>query len=189
MTLVITILLVSSFIYGPFRVWASKPLSSVDVGWQVYWTPVKTDRWRAILNVTLTNNADTTIHIPWMYVNFFNVTYVDNSFEDMGITGNFTTNYVIYPTQRHLVSITFTEYGFDKKPLVIEYEIRFYIAEAKDFLRIYTEKGAPIPEFQAPIVLLILTLIAVQAATRNLPEKAHNAHRKFLEWRKTLVWF
>lgn len=112
-------------------------LSVEDIDWEIQVKFEKTDRWRAILNITLTSNADKTIHIPWVYLNFIAITYVDNSSEEWGIVANFTTNYSIDKNQTYSLSpITFTERGFDKEPREIEIEIEIFILEAAESIKI-----------------------------------------------------
>jgi len=91
------------------------------------------NRWRCEFNITIKNNAETKIHIPWVYMNVTGITYIDGSFEELGITGNFTVSYEIEAGQTlSMGPFTATELGFDNEPKTLYVRIEIYILEAKE---------------------------------------------------------
>jgi len=108
-------------------------------------------KWRCYANITIQNNCYRNITIWWVYLNAINITYVDETCEELNISGNETLNRVLQPQQGFSLTLTITESGFTKEPRILWILFKTSIAEAYGTITL-TEA---IPEFQSAIFLLL----------------------------------
>ena len=67
------------------------------------------DRWRCYANITITNNEEVNGTLSWVYVNALNITYVDETSEELGVSGNYTMNLLLQPGENLVLNWTITE--------------------------------------------------------------------------------
>jgi len=114
------------------------------------------DKWRCNVNTTIRNDSPRNVTISWVYLNIINITYVDETFEELGISGNETINYLIQPEQEVLIGLNVTEWGFTKEPKTLWVLFKTPILEAYETITLITV----IPEFPTwPSMLLTLIVI------------------------------
>lgn len=117
-------------------------------------------KWRCYATITIKNNSYRNVTIRWIYLNAINITYIDDDFEELNISGNETLNYVIQPKQEYSAMYTITEFGFTKEPKIPWVLFKTPILEAYGTITLTTV----IPEFPSFLILLlflIATLLAV----------------------------
>jgi len=79
---------------------------------------------------TILKNAYTSpITIGWLYLRIVNVTYIDESFERWSVSNNSTFNQNIEPNKSLYVRYGISEYGFEKEPKVLNFEIQIRISD------------------------------------------------------------
>ncbi len=121
--------------------------------------------WRCYANITIQNNYSGNLTLMWTSVLFINVTFVDETFEQLtGVPGhNVTLNppLVLKPKDKFVFSLVAIDSGFDKEPEIV------WIYLFSSFFEASTPLGAVIslvPEFPSSLVLpllMIATLVTV----------------------------
>jgi hypothetical protein len=134
-------------------------LEDVNVGINGIFREDSDDKWRCYTNVTIRNNSYRNVTIPWFYVNAINITYIDETFEALGISGNETLNFVLQPQQEFSLTWTITEFGFTKEPRILWILFKTPIIEAYGTITLIE----PIPEFPSTMILPLLTLTTLIA--------------------------
>ena len=117
-------------------------------------------KWRCYANITITNSNEENVTLSWIYLNALNVTYVDETSEELGISGNSTVNQVLQPGENITASWTITEFGFYKEPKILWVTVKASILESETPITLTTV----IPEFPSFLILplfMIATLLAV----------------------------
>ncbi len=100
-------------------------------------------------------------------MNAINVTFVDETFEELDISGNETLNCVIQPEQEVSIGWTVTESGFTKEPKNLWMLSRTPITEAYRTITV----TRMVPEVQSTLTLLFLlvatSIIAILTRKRR----------------------
>jgi hypothetical protein len=117
-------------------------------------------KWRCYANITIVNNSYRNVTLRWIYLKAINITYIDETFEELDISGNQTLNFVIQPEHEFSLSWSITEYGFTKEPKILWVLLQTPILEAYGTITLTTV----IPEFPSMLILLLF-MIAALAAT------------------------
>jgi hypothetical protein len=112
-------------------------------------------KWRCYANVTIENNSYKNVTLYWVYLKAINITYIDETFEELDISGNETINYVLQPQQGLFFSWTITEYGFTKEPKIVWILLQTPIFEAYETVTL----TIAIPEFPSISALLMLMIL------------------------------
>jgi len=144
-------------------------LEEVNVGINGVFRRDGDGKWRCYANITIRNNSYRNVTISWIFLNAINITYTDETFEELNISGNETLNHVIQPEQELSLEWTITEYGFTKEPKILWVLFKTPISEAYGTITLTTV----IPEFPSAMVLtlfIILTSLAV-ALIKNFKER------------------
>jgi hypothetical protein len=124
-------------------------------------------KWRCYANLTIRNHSHKNVTIYWVYLNAINITYVDETFEELNIPGNETTNFVIQPEQEFSMNWTLTAYGFTKEPKTLWVLFKTPILEAYETITL----TAIIPQFPSFLVLplfMIATLLVVACMQQKI---------------------
>jgi len=82
----------------------------------------------------LFNNSSIDANIPWIRFEAINVTYTDGSHDLLNIQRNETENLVVASKKNLALTLTVTEYGFDKEPESAWIRIEIYVSELKGSL-------------------------------------------------------
>jgi len=109
-------------------------ISPKDMSIQYSWQLNKTDRWRYTVTMDLFNNSSIDANIPWIRFEAINVTYTDGSHDLLNIQRNETENLVVASKKNLALTLTVTEYGFDKEPESAWIRIEIYVSELKGSL-------------------------------------------------------
>jgi len=112
-------------------------------------------KWRCYANVTIINNSYRNVTLRWVYLKAINITYIDETFEELDISENETINYVLQPRQGLFFSWTITEYGFTKEPKIVWILLQTPIFEAYETVTL----TIAIPEFPSISALLMLMIL------------------------------
>jgi len=124
------------------------------------------DKWRCYVNTTIRNRCHKNVTILWIYLHAINITYVDETFEELNILGNETINGVIQPEQELSKSWKLTAFGFSKEPKFLWVLFKAPILEAYGAIT----QTTVIPEFPSFLILplfMIATLLAVTVYRRK----------------------
>jgi hypothetical protein len=135
-------------------------LEDVNVGINGVFRRDGDGKWRCYANITIRNNSYRNVTISWIFLNAINITYIDETFEELNISGNETLNYVIQPEQELSVNWTITTFGFTKEPKILWVLFKTSISEAYGTITLTTV----IPEFPSFLItplFMIATLLAV----------------------------
>jgi len=117
-------------------------------------------KWRCYTNITIKNNSYRNVTISWVYLNAINITYIDETFEELNISGNETLNYVIQPEQEFSVRWTITTFGFAKEPKILWVLFKTPISEAYATITLTTV----IPEFSIITLLALFIIMSMLVA-------------------------
>jgi hypothetical protein len=127
-------------------------------------------KWRCYTNTTIINDYTQDVTIGWIFANATNVTYVDDTFEELGITGNETVNQVIPSGAQHTWQWTLTAIGFDKEPKNLSLEFKASVLGFENQI----SSASVIPEFASltmVTVFMMVTLLAVIIVRKGLERK------------------
>ena len=141
-------------------------LEDVNVGINGVFRRDGDGKWRCYANITIRNNSYRNVTISWIYLNAINITYTDETFEELNISGNETLNYVIQPEQELSANWTITTFGFTKEPKILWVLFKTPVSEAYGTISLTTL----IPEFPyglMPLALMILSALAVVLAKKE----------------------
>lgn len=141
-------------------------LEDVNVGINGVFRRDGDDKWRCYANITIRNNSYRNVTISWIYLNAINITYTDETFEELNISGNETLNYVIQPEQELSANWTITTFGFTKEPKILWVLFKTSISEAYGTITLTTV----IPEFPSFLItplFMVSTLLAVTVYRRK----------------------
>ena len=126
-------------------------------------------RWRAFVNVTVTNDYTSNVTLNWIQMTTVNVTYIDDSFENLGISGggNLTLGNRLAPGDLIVGSWGVPGLqGFSKEPknlgVVVELSVQGFENRVTPFLIV--------PEF--PSFLPVLLIMVVTLMTMILRKKS-----------------
>ncbi|MGB9693757.1 MAG: hypothetical protein ACPLYF_02830 [Fervidobacterium sp.] len=122
-------------------------------------------KWRCYANITIINNSYRNVTLRWIYLKAINITYIDETFEELDISGNETLNYVIQPEQELSLSWTVTEYGFTKEPKILWVLLQTPILEAYGTITL-TTVITEFPSISALLMLILSTLVIILAKRR-----------------------
>jgi len=117
-------------------------------------------KWRCYANITIKNNSYRNVTIRWVYLNAINITYTDETFEELNIPRNETLNYVIQPEQELSVNWNITAFGFTKEPKILWVLFKTPISEAYGTITL-TTVILEFPSFLILPLFMIATLLAV----------------------------
>lgn len=92
----------------------------------------QTNRWIPRVLVHLNNTSEMELHMDHIEVNFTNIKYRDNSTES-GFSLESPVS-ILIPLGHSQLTIIMSEYGFEKKPTYLEFELRMHILEIQDYL-------------------------------------------------------
>jgi len=95
-------------------------------------------KWRYDVNTTIMNNNQENIAVSWVYLNALNVTYVDETSEDLGISANHTVNEMLQPEETLTENWDILKVGFDKEPKFFWIAFKAFFMELKDSVTLYT---------------------------------------------------
>jgi len=115
-------------------------------------------KWRCNVNVTIVNNMDEPVMIPWICLYVLDVTYVDDTFEELNIPINNTVNIAMASMSSRTFYWNVTESGFDKEPKALSVEGKVH-TDIGDYI-----SWVIIPEFPSLLILplfMTATLLAV----------------------------
>jgi len=136
-------------------------LEDVKVGIDGFFRKDDDGKWRCYANITIKNKSYRNVTIQWVYLNAINITYIDETFEDLNIQGNETLNFVIQPEQELSANWTITTFGFTKEPKILWLLFKTPISEAYGTITLTTV----IPEFPVitllPLFIIMTTLVAI----------------------------
>jgi len=118
-------------------------------------------KWRCYSNITVTNQGEENTTVRWIYLNALNVTYIDETSEDLGIMGNQTVNQILQPNKTLNFLWMITTIGFLKEPKLIWVTFKVSILETIDPMT-WT---IAIPEFSifhvTPLFMITTLLVAI----------------------------
>jgi hypothetical protein len=117
------------------------------------------DHWRYYLTINITNNGQVNITILNINTEVLNVTYIDESFEEWGITGNSTVNQVLGSHLSILFDWKIAEYGFLKEPKIVWAKIDVFFLELENPLTL----TFAIPEFPSFFIVPLFTIATLLA--------------------------
>lgn len=124
------------------------------------------NKWRCYGNTKLTNANEDNVTLSWMCLSAINLTYVDNTFQELDISGNITLNRVLQSDEEPTFHWNLTEFGFDKEPKLLWVMQEFCFSDFEDYITLVSA----IPEFLPLLILplfMIATLLAVIAYRRK----------------------
>jgi hypothetical protein len=127
-------------------------------------------KWRCYGNATITNDYEENITIRWIHINAINVTYIDDTHEEIGVSENRTINQILLPGNSLTTSWILTAYGFDKEPKIMCVEFKSSVAEFQNQIM----SVAMIPEFPLFLILplfIMVTLLSVLIYRRKFSVK------------------
>jgi len=134
-------------------------------------------KWRCYTNMTIKNNSYRNVTLSWIYLKATNITYTDETFEELNISGNETLNYVIEPEHELSLSWTMPEFGFTKEPKILWVLFKTPISEAYETITL----TAVIPEFPPFLILPILMVLSIFAGIlRRKPVPKHQNSNPFV---------
>lgn len=94
-------------------------MEQVDIAATGVFREDEDNRWRCYANIIITNHNEENITLLWIYVNALNITYVDESSSELGISENHTANRVLQPKESIIMNFMITTLGFDKEPEIL----------------------------------------------------------------------
>jgi hypothetical protein len=128
-------------------------------------------KWRCYTNITIRNNSYRNVTISWIYLEAINITYTDETSEELNISGNETLNHVIQPEQEFSIEWTVTTFGFTKEPKILWVLFKTPVQEAYGTITLTTV----IPEFPSATIMslfMFATLITTILLKRKRKPKS-----------------
>jgi len=94
----------------------SQPTQPIRIEVDCKWALYRDVRWYYNVTLTIINQESKHVNVTWIHLELGNTTYVDGTYEYVGITANVTGPFPIAPNTGIELSAKVTEYGLDKRP-------------------------------------------------------------------------